>query len=132
MLFIIWIEILLKDQLSRVINSGTTTLYFNLDRSMHQGDLISAYLFILTLLLLFLLIKKLPEIKFLEIFVHCFLYTAYGDGRFFLKDSQSIAYIVGLFNTFFVLSRIQTKSNKMEIARIRALKREQLAVCCMK
>ena len=99
---------------------------------MHQGDLISAYLFILTLLLLFLLIKKLPEIKFLEIFVHCFLNTAYGDGRFFLKDLQSIAYIVGLFNTFFVLSRIETKSNKMEIARIRALKREELAVCCMK
>ena len=33
--FITWIEILLKDQQSCVINGGTSTQYFNLERGTH-------------------------------------------------------------------------------------------------
>ena len=47
--FILWIEILLSDQLSCVINGGTTTQYFNLERGARQGHPNSAYLFILAL-----------------------------------------------------------------------------------
>ena len=36
--FIIWIEILLKDQLSCVKNGGTTTQYFNAERGAPQSD----------------------------------------------------------------------------------------------
>ena len=67
--FITWIEILLKDQQS----CGTTTQYFNLERGARQGDPVSAYLYILVLEVLFLFIKKHPEIKGIEIFKHCFL-----------------------------------------------------------
>ena len=81
--FITWIEILLKDQQSCVINGGTTTQYFNLERGARQGDQVSAYLFILVLEILFLFIKKHPEIKGIEIFEHCFLYTAYTDDTTF-------------------------------------------------
>ena len=66
--FITGIDILLKDQLSCVINGGTTTQYFNLEKGTHQGDPISTYLFILMLEILFL-IKKHPEIKGIEILV---------------------------------------------------------------
>ena len=57
--FISWIEIILKNQESCVINGGTTTKYFKLNRGARQGDSISAHLFILAFEILFLLIKKI-------------------------------------------------------------------------
>ena len=77
--FITWIGLLLKDQQSCLINGGTTTQYFNLERGARQGDQVSAYLFILVLEILFLFIKDHPEIKDIEIFEHYFLYTEYAD-----------------------------------------------------
>ena len=53
-----WIKILLYKQESRVLNGSFTTKYFNLERSARQEDPISFYLFILTLKILFLHIKK--------------------------------------------------------------------------
>ena len=64
---------------------------FNLERGARQGDPVSAYLFILVLEILFLFIKKYPEIKGIEIFEHCFFHTVYADdSTIFLKDAQSI------------------------------------------
>ena len=57
--FVSWIEIILKNQESCVINGGTTTNYFKLNRGARQGDLISAYLF-WRLKFYFLLLKKIP------------------------------------------------------------------------
>ena len=74
-----WIEILLKDKQLCLINGGTTTQHVDLGRDACHGDPVSAYLFILVLEILFLLIKKHPEIKGIEIFGHCFLYTAFAD-----------------------------------------------------
>ena len=45
--FISWVKILLKHQESCVLNGGTTTKYFLLGTGTRQGDLISAYVFIL-------------------------------------------------------------------------------------
>ena len=83
-IFITWIEILLKVQQSCVRNGGTTTQYFNLERDLRQDNPASACLFMLVLEILFLLIKKHPEIKGIEKFEHCFLYTAYADDTTFL------------------------------------------------
>ena len=53
--FILWVKTLLRDQESCVISGRVITKYFSLgDR---QGDLISAFLFILALEILLLLIK---------------------------------------------------------------------------
>ena len=81
--FFTWIEILLKGQQSCVINGGTTTQYFNLERGAREGDPVWAYPFILVLEILFLFIKKHHERKGIEIFEHCFLYTAYTDDTTF-------------------------------------------------
>ena len=78
--FISLVEIILKNQGSFVINGGTTTKYFKLNRGARQGDPISAYLFNLALKILFLLIKENPRIKELTIFDHCYLFSAYSHG----------------------------------------------------
>ena len=130
---ITWIEILLKDQQPCVINGGTTTQYFNSERGARQGDPVSAYLFILVSEILFLFIKKRPEIKAIEIFEHCFLYTAYADDTmFFLKDAQSFENLVEVFNAFSLFSGLKPNLTKCEIAGIGALKGVQVAVCGMK
>ena len=55
--FIKWIQILIQNQDSCVINEGTTTNYFKLERgTTRQGDPISVYLFMLVLEIAFLFI----------------------------------------------------------------------------
>ena len=64
--FVSWVEALLNNQESCVINGGITTLYFPLQRGACQGDPISAYVFILCLEILFILIKNDPDVKGIE------------------------------------------------------------------
>ena len=51
-----------------VINEGTTTNYFKLERGTTQGDPISAYLFTIVLEIAFLFIMKNKNINGLNIF----------------------------------------------------------------
>ena len=69
---------------------GTTIQYFNLERGARQGGPVSAYLFIMVLEILFLFIKKNLETKGIEIFEHCFLYTAYADDLTFFSERCTI------------------------------------------
>ena len=99
--FILLVKILLNHQESCVINGGKTTKYFMLGRGACQGDRISAFLFILSLEVSFLLIKTKPDIAGLTIFDQCYLYSAYaGDTSFFLKDTISIKNVVDTFQFF--------------------------------
>ena len=86
--FVKWVNILLKNQKSCIINGGNITKYFKLEKGARQGDPIPAYLFILVLEIVFLLsIKENKNIKGLNIFNHTFLYTAdVDDTTFFLND----------------------------------------------
>lgn len=43
--FIIWIDILFKDQQYCIVDGGTTTQYFNFKRSVCQGNPVLAFLF---------------------------------------------------------------------------------------
>ena len=86
-IFIKWIKTLLNNQESYIINGGFTTKYFKLGKATYQGDLISAYLFILVLERVFNLIKQNNDIHDLTFLGHTFLYTACADDTtFFSKD----------------------------------------------
>ena len=130
--FIWWVEIILKNQESCVINGRTTTKYFKLNRGACQGDPISADLFILALESLFLLIKENPRIKGLNIFDNCYLYSAYADDTtFFLKDVNSIKEMVNSFHIFSRFSGLRPNLSKSEIAGIGVLKGVKAAVCAI-
>ena len=64
-MFIKWVKTLLNNQESCIINGGFTTKYFKLDKGTHQGDPISAYLFILVLEIVFNFIKENKDIHVL-------------------------------------------------------------------
>ena len=78
------------------INGGFTTPYFNLEKGSHQGDPISAYMFILALEVLFNV-----DIIGITIFNHTFLYTAFvDDSNFFLSDLLSVNNLTALLRFF--------------------------------
>ena len=58
-----WIKVFLNKQESCVVNNGTSTQYFPLQRGARQGDPISAYLFIISLEVLFVMIKNNSSIN---------------------------------------------------------------------
>ena len=107
---------LLNSQQSCVINGGITTRYFNLVKGARQGDLVSAYPFILVL---FVFIKSNENIKGIEIFNYVFLYTAYADdSTFFLRDILSVKELINSFNQFYHFSGLKANIGKCEIAGI--------------
>ena len=61
--FIKWIKILLQNRESCIVNGGTATNYFKLEKGTRQGDPISAYLFILVLEKVFLFTKESKKTK---------------------------------------------------------------------
>ena len=63
------IQILMKNPESCVMNGGKTTPYFKLERGTKQGDPIWSYLLIITLELVFSLIKANPDIEGLQFLV---------------------------------------------------------------
>ena len=95
--FVEWMEVLLNNQESCVINGGKTSKYFKLVRGTQQGDPISAYLFIYLFILFINVLEEVfqsvvfsdsfpSNIKGFEIFQKKFIYTAYADDTtFFIK-----------------------------------------------
>ena len=88
--FIKWVEMLLECQESCVINGGSATKYFKLQKGARQGDPISASLFILCLEIVFILIKANKRVKGINIFKHTYLYSAYTDDTTFFLKRQKI------------------------------------------
>jgi hypothetical protein len=123
--YIDWIKILLNDQESCVVNDGTSTAYFKLERGARQGDPISAYLFIIALEVLFVQIKSDPRIKPLEVLNETFLYSAYADdATFFLKDIESVEHLVNVLKDF-TNFRISIRTTTNVRSRVLALRKER-------
>ena len=120
---------MLKDQPSCVINGGTTTQYFNIERRSNQGDSISAYLVILMLEILFLFIETSWNKRHRDISV---LYYLYCLCRWcsVLSERFTTHWIPSWnIHCFFIFSGLKTNLTKCETVGIGALK---LAVCGMK
>ena len=127
-----WIQILIKNSESCVINGGKTTPYFKLERGTRQGDPISAYLFILALEVVFSLIKANPDIEGLQFFSHTFLYSAYADDTtFFLRNKKSATEVIKTFDKFYLFSGLKINNAKCEIAGIGVKKGVKMALCGM-
>ena len=114
-----WIQILTQNLKSCIVNGGTPTNYFKLERGTRQGDPISAYLFILVLEIAFLFIMQNENINGLKmhglkIFENAFLNTAYADGTaFFLKHEKAVTELMKTFDIFSTFFRL--KPNKINV-----------------
>ena len=85
-----WVKTLLYDQQSCVMINGHSTSYFALKRGSRQGDPLSAFLFILTIEVLFIMIRSNVNIKGLNIFESEIKFTACADDTtLFLRDLNS-------------------------------------------
>ena len=99
--FIKWIQVVLRNKESCIINGGTTTKYFKLQKGTRQVETISAYLFILVLEIAFILIRENKNIKGINIFDNIFWYSHYAhDTTFFLSDEDSVIDLLNAFHKF--------------------------------
>ena len=114
-----WIQILIKNQISCVVNDGITTKFFSLDREARQGDPISAFLFILALEVFFVLLKSNNNIKGLDIYGHKLLYTAYADdSSFFFKNKKSVIEAFKILDELSFFTGLKPNKEKCEVAGI--------------
>ena len=131
--FLKWIKILLNKNESCVMNGGTTTGYFNLERGARQGDPIAAYLFILVLEIFFILIRSNANIKKLKIYDFSYILTAYADDTtFFVADLNSVLEINNVFGKFSSFSGLRLNNSKCEICGIGVKKGDNVALCGFK
>ena len=92
-----WVQILMKNPESCVINGGKTTPYFKLERRTSQGDPISAYLFIIALEVVFSSLKANLNIESFQSFSHTFLYSPYADDTtIFSRNAKSVTEIISV------------------------------------
>ena len=131
--FIHWINILLNKNESCIINGGTTSKYFELQRGARQGDPIAAYLFIIALEIYFIMVRADDQINKLNICDYEFLLSAYADDTtFFVQDLDSIRRIFNLFDTFSTFSGFKLNFSKCELCGIGVLKGVETALCNVK
>ena len=99
--FIQWVRTFLKGVESCVLNNCHLTGYFSLERGTRQGDLLSAYLFILCLETLFIQIRDNDTIRGIPVGGHEIRLSAYADdGDFFTPDTESLQSIFQTYTTF--------------------------------
>ena len=114
----------IRNQESCIINGGTTTKYFKLEKGARQKDQISAYFFSLVLEIVFFYIKQNKNIKCVNIFNNIFLYSAYVDGTtVFVSDEDSVIQALSAFDKFSLLSGLKSNKEKCEIAGNKFLER---------
>ena len=74
------------------------------------------YVLILYLEILFILIKNDPNIKGIDIFEYCYLYTAYADDTtFFLKDENYIVHLSEKFKLFCYFSELKPNTTNVKL-----------------
>jgi len=114
--FIAYIKTLYSGIESCVINNGTTTSYFPIQRGVRQGDPLSPYLFILCLEPLAAAIRNNSDIKGIELGNGVEKISLYADDiTLFLKDLSSVKEVMNIFKKFQNISGLKCNSDKTEL-----------------
>ena len=112
--FFQWIITIFKKSQSCVMNNGTSTGYFNLERGARQSNPLSPYLFISALETLFIQIRSDSSLKGFRIKHIEITLSAYADDTtFFVKDSQSLQRIRKVMKEFQVFSSSVLKNVRL-------------------
>ena len=112
----------MKSPESCVINLGKTTSYFKLERGNRQREPILAYLFIIALEVFFSLIKANLNIEGQQLLSHAFLYSAYTNDLYLIRNEKSTTEVIKTFDKFSLFSGLNINNAKCEIAGIGVLK----------
>ena len=114
--FIQWIKTLLANNESCVMNNGSSTGFFKLQRGTKQGDPLSPYLFILVLEILFIQIRNDKAVRGFKIGDMEIRLTVFADdSTFFVRDKQSINRILNIMKTFGAFSSLNVSIEKCEV-----------------
>ena len=99
-----------------VFNNGHSTGFFSCTRGFRQGDPLSAFLFILSLEMLFVQVRENKNIEGLKIFRHEFKLSAFADDRtYFIRHEAAAKELKKLFNDFAKFSSLRINSDKTEM-----------------
>ena len=110
------VKTLLYDQKSCVMNNGHSTGYFNLERGTRQEDPNSAFLFSLTIELLFIMVRSYVNIRGLSIFENEIkLKSCADDTTIFIKDLNSFYHLIGVFVQFQNFFSLKLNMEKSEL-----------------
>ena len=113
--FVQWVKTLFNSARSCVMNNGFSTSYFALERGTRQGDPLSNYLFILAIELLLIRVRDSELVRGIPVTDKEIKLDAYADdGRFFLKDIQSLYTILDITEEFRTFSSLKLNLQKSE------------------
>ena len=113
--FVQWVKTLFKSVQSCVMNNGFSTSYFAIERGTRQSDPLSAYLFILAIEVLLIRVRDSELVRGIPVTDKEIKFDAYADnGRFLLKDLQSLYTILDITEEFGTFSSLKLNLQKSE------------------
>ena len=129
--FVKWFNILYKDACSCVINNGTYSTFFKLERGCRQGDPLSPYIFILCIDPLSITLDASDKIGGIKLKDKTYKVGLYADDTFLLLDGteQSIRESFKTLSEFSLLSGLKVNVNKTQIAWIGSNGGLQIDIC---
>ena len=125
--FIRWVRTFYQNIQSCVINNGTASDYFNLERGVRQGDPLSPYLFTLAVETMAIAIRENVEIKGIKLGEEETKLLQYADDTTaVLSDTNSALALFKLLESFQHLSGLKVNSSKTEGLWIGSLKKNHI------
>ena len=113
--FIHWVKTFYRNIQSCVINNGLSSEYFKLERGVRQGDLLSPYLFVVTIETLAIAIRQNKDIKGISFGSEETKILQYADDTTaILADTSSATALFRLLDDFKIVSGLQINCFKTE------------------
>ena len=113
--FIRWVNTFYKNVKSCIINNGLCSHYFNVERGVRQGDLLSPYLFVIAVEILAIAVRNQENIKGIKISGLETKLLQFADGTTaILADLNSARALLKLLNDFEKVSGLKLNVRKPE------------------